>query len=219
MLNNPTNFIDPLGLCPKGTHPATEVEAQKILTAAKSFLNQPIKFGQLVPGPDGRQVACDWTGLLYLAIKTAGYDVPRTSTGQIHEGTGSGQYFQPDPNPGGTVGDVLLTNAPGGHTTLGHAVLVTSTDPLSFMGSQRSTGPDQVKPGGKSYNDWMDAFNSDHAFFQICVPDGQSKHNSVGPGGGPSGGKGTSTLGSLSNALYEFLMWMFSITVPKRVPM
>src|SRR5207245_4975790 len=84
VLNNPTNLIDLLGLCPKGTHPATAAEAQDILTAANSFLNQAIEFNDPVPGPNGRSVACDCTGLLYLAISKAGYVVPRTSTGQIH---------------------------------------------------------------------------------------------------------------------------------------
>src|SRR3989442_1539845 len=40
VLNNPTNLIDLLGLCPKGTHPATIQEGQAILASANSLINQ-----------------------------------------------------------------------------------------------------------------------------------------------------------------------------------
>jgi RHS repeat-associated protein len=182
VLNNAVNFADLLGLseCPPGTHPATLTEVQNILAAAEALANSPyIDYGKGRQYSNGVLIACDCINYINIAINNAGYAVPNTvSTAGIAAGQGP---FRSDPTAGGRVGDVALVSPPG-RPPLSHAALIASLDPLSFYGSQSSTGPAKVDVKG-TY--WPQAFE-DARFYQICVPDKRPRKG----GGAKSGSEG-----------------------------
>ncbi len=195
VINNPPNIIDPSGLCPKGTHPATPEEAKKIVAAANALLGQNIGYqsGQppIVRDPaTGAVTACDCTGFVNLSATGAGFSVPYANTSAILNQTGTGVYFQPDNAV--RVGDVLVMTAPNGPVN-GHAMLVGSVAPLRLLGSQSTggprgqPGPAQVPPSGQNLSQAWRAAVLNSTAYQICLPDPPSGTGGAGGGGNSAG--------------------------------
>ncbi len=182
MLNNPTNLIDPLGLCPKGTHPAKAEEAQKILQAAQSLTKLGIVYGSGRGVDDKGRFFCDCSNFINLAINQAGFNVPQASTGQVLSQKDSGQYFQPVQNNGVSVGNVLLVSFPG-QPVYSHAVLVASVASLKVYGSQSSTGPASVPAEESQLSAFYAEIFAGANAYEICIPDkaeDKKKQSNVG---------------------------------------
>jgi RHS repeat-associated protein len=179
VLNDPLNWTDHLGLspCPAGTHPATLQEAQAMAQAANSFIQAHTGIPWAPPPgityANGQISSIDCSHMFNLVVNSvAGASVPYATAGQIYQGNASGITQIPD-GSAPQVGDVISFS--------GHVGILSSTTPLTFRGSQSSTGPAQTKPQAASY--WG---NQSHKFFRICMQDKTAKPGSGGGGGGAS---------------------------------
>ncbi|HEV2460739.1 MAG TPA: hypothetical protein VGS80_20485, partial [Ktedonobacterales bacterium] len=113
----PFELTDPLGLCPAGTHAATQADISRILASAKSLTEQGISYGHTPP-------ALDCTQYLAAAIRAAGWRAfPTATTSMIYNAVGAGKNFE-RASGGPQVGEVLLMDADDGAET--HAVIVSS---------------------------------------------------------------------------------------------
>jgi RHS repeat-associated protein len=175
VLNNPCSLVDPLGLCPPGTHKVN------LAPAALAIVAMGIKQygGPFLQGDaNGKIISMDCTGFLSWAVAMA---VPAAykeyGRGAVKNGTGP---FYPVPNP--QVGEVILFETPG------HVGVVTSTNPFKFAGSQTSTGPAVVD---FSSDTWWPKHMSGATYYEYCVPD---KPTGGSRNGGSRGGGGRGVL-------------------------
>ena len=126
-LNNPLMFVDPLGLCPPGSHPATLADVAKILSAARNMVNSDLSY---------KDVKCNQFVSRSVNEALPGAFPRSYTTSEIGRGVGS---FEPTNTP--EVGNVIYFADPG------HVGLVTQLRQgrvSQFVGSQTSTGPAYV---------------------------------------------------------------------------
>ena len=202
-LNDPVSFLDPLGLCPQGTHPATQAEANKILQAAQKIIAAnttpaPSQYTEALPQPSGNNsildengnlLAMDCSHFLNVAINEAGYSVPYATTSQILNQTGAGRYFQPN-KTSVSVGNVALISF-AGQPAYGHSMFVSSVAPLGLLGSQSHTGPASVPSSHFSAGAAAShMFNAN--VYSICLPNVNNSNGNSGGGGGGGGRDGGS---------------------------
>jgi RHS repeat-associated protein len=151
--DRPLSLIDPFGLCPDGTHPATPDEIKKILSEAKKIADK---------GLTHDQIQCNQ--FVDRSINNAFPNalVREYNTTDMLNGQGP---FQPVATP--DVGDLMVIRNPG------HVVFVTGVSNGSvtqFQGSQSKTGPASVNlPNPYYWTPKLDLPNN-VIYLQICLP-------------------------------------------------
>lgn len=149
---NPIILVDPLGLCPAGTHEASPVEAKKILDAAKTIVDKDLSYEDMKCNQFvDRSINKAFPGALSKEYNTS----------EIGKGLGP---FEKTDSP--AVGNLGLLKRPG------HVVLVSDVRDgkvTQFAGSQTSTGPAYVNLPDYF---WKDRFNAKDnvQYFKVCLP-------------------------------------------------
>jgi RHS repeat-associated protein len=198
VLNDPVNWDDPLGLCPKGYRRATPQEAQAIVDAARAIAEQNNPPGTIgyaqgaVYDKDGHLLACDCSNYLRIAAEQAGLEIPRATTADIASGS-----FERDTSV--IVGDVLLLSFPG-YAPNGHAVLVSKVGRDSTLGllASGSKGPSSISGADYAsrkhaenkftYQKRVDEAVRNGQVYRPCVKDSPTSRGG-GVGGGGAGGQ------------------------------
>ena len=152
VLNNPVIFVDPLGLCPDGTHTATPNEIARILSAANHIVGQGLSY---------KQIRCNQFVDRSINRAFPGALSQEYNTSQMRQGQGP---FERTNSP--AVGDLALFNTPG------HVTLVTQMRNgrvSQFVGSQTSTGPAYVNLPDYYWQGRLNA-NGNVQYYKICLP-------------------------------------------------
>lgn len=151
--DRPLSLIDPFGLCPDGTHPATPDEIKKILSEAKKIVDK---------GLTHDQIQCNQ--FVDRSINNAFPNALAREYNTTDMLNGQGP-FQPVATP--DVGDLMVIRNPG------HVVFVTGVSNGSvtqFQGSQSKTGPASVNlPNPYYWTPKLDLPNN-VIYLQICLP-------------------------------------------------
>lgn len=150
--NNPVIFVDPLGLCPSGTHEATPDEVAKILAAARDIAGQGLSY---------RDIRCNQFVDRSINKAFPGALAEEYNTSQIGKGQGP---FEKTNSP--AVGELALFKTPR------HVVLISQMrngKVSQFLGSQTSTGPKPVNLPDYFWQGRLDA-KGNVQYYKICLP-------------------------------------------------
>jgi hypothetical protein len=151
-LNNPLIFVDPLGLCPLGTHAATPVEIAEILSAASSIVGSDLSYAD---------VKCNQFVVRSINDALPGALAKSYTAGEIGRGLGP---FEVTNTP--QVGHVIFFSEPG------HVALITQLRKgkvSQFVGSQTSTGPAYVNLPDHYWQRKLNV-NGNAQYYKICLP-------------------------------------------------
>ncbi len=150
--NNPITFVDPLGLCPTGTHEATPVEVAKILSTGREMVGQGLSY---------QDIRCNQFVARSINKTFPGALPEAYNTDQIGQGQGP---FEKTNSP--AVGELALFKIPG------HVVIISEMRKgkvSQFLGSQTSTGPKAVDLPDYFWQGRLDA-KGNVQYYKICLP-------------------------------------------------
>ena len=150
---DPVNEEDPFGLCPTGTHPATEIESQNILNKAKAYL--PLRLSH-------SQLQCN-----QLVDRSINKAYPGTVDGEPNTRamrSGSVSSIETVATP--AVGNLILFNHP---SHVGFVSGANGNQVTQFLGSQTSGGPAIVTLPAFYWSSKISTLGN-ISFFQICIP-------------------------------------------------